>query len=129
MRDLIFYTKEPITKEKVALQIIEKFKGSEVYLSDKQLFIGDAPNSFDLQLNSKENRHNTIEYKPDVDESVKALPNKDAIWNRFGYHDAKIAKKVVRVILDIYPEMWVEDLECEWIGSAKEYLKLKIRNN
>lgn len=124
MNNLIIYTKEPFTQDKGAKQLKEYFKNYEVSNdSDTQLFMGKYPNSFSLQLNSTENRHNSTELKEDIEESLKYIPNKDSIFTEFLYNKVLVARRVINVLLSIYPDLWVEDCDFEWIGSGADYIK------
>ena len=121
MRDLIILTDEPITYESIN-QIIKKEFRSYPLLNDSQklIYIKKKCSGFELELSP-----NDILSDPEcmMDDTVDRCPNKEAFLTNLHYTSIPIAKRIIKLIINNYGNMWIQSDEADdWFGTAQEFL-------
>ena len=121
MRDLIILTDEPITYESIN-QIIKKEFKSYPLLNDSQklIYMKKKYSGFELELSP-----NDISSDPEcmMDDTVDRCPNKEAFLTNLNYTSIPIAKRIIKLIINNYGNMWIQSDEADdWFGTAQEFL-------
>ena len=121
MRDLIILTDEPITYESIN-QIIKKEFKSYPLLNDSHnlIYIKKRCSEFKLELSP-----NDILSDPEcmMDDTVDRCPNKEAFLTNLSYTSIPIAKRIIKLIINNYGNMWIQSDEADdWFGTAQEFL-------
>jgi hypothetical protein len=121
MNKLTIITNENLDFDKVKALLKKSFPNKEVK-DEKQnyLFLGKFPTEFILELNIDDYFDNP-EYAFSQ-ETIDLIPFKNKYCNDISYHSFTIIKNVVKILLDLYPEMWIYDDDYLWIGSAKDFI-------
>ena len=118
MRDLIILTDEPITYESIN-QIIKKEFRSYPLLNDSQklIYMKKKYSGFELELSP-----NDILSDPEcmMDDTVDRCPNKEAFLTNLNYTSIPIAKRIIKLIINNYGNMWIQsDEDDDWFGTAQ----------
>lgn len=124
MRDFYFFTSKPLRSS----DCYENLKNAIKYVEgtgdpdEKNILINAKLRSFLWFYNERLN-----EYLFCTDEEFeilkKQIPIQDPYINHFETHRSIDAKRVVEVLMELYPELYIEiDDEIEWSGTAQEYL-------
>jgi len=121
MRDLIILTDKPITYESIN-QIIKKEFKSYPLLNDSHnlIYIKKKCSGFELELSP-----NDILSDPEcmMDDTVDRCPNKEAYLTNLSYTSIPIAKRIIKLIINNYGNMWIQSDEADdWFGTAQEFL-------
>ena len=122
MKDVCLFTKTKITAEKVSQKIIDSFhwKKRIVQNDEVELFLGYPPHEFYIVYGDSCDIND-----PDClfeKEDKKAIPFENPLVNMIYYHDDKVAKYVVSVILSVYPELYICNNDGD-IMPASEFIK------
>ena len=124
MRDFSFFTQIPITSEKCYNSLKKEIKNLEGT---------GEPNEINVWVNSKsksflwfynERMEDFIyESAEDFEAEKSHIPIKDPYVNHFETHRSVDAKRFIKVLMTIYPELYIEEDDVsEWSGTAQEYL-------
>ena len=121
MRDLIIISDKPITHDSIADLVKEEFKNYPVW-SDTQdlLYIKKKCSGFEIEFSP-----NDILSDPEcmMDETVDRCPNKNAYLTNLSYTTPNIAKRIIRLIINEFGNMWIQsDEDDDWFGTAQEFL-------
>ncbi len=121
MRDLIILTDEPITYESINQIIKKEFKSYPLLNDDTHLiYIKKKYSGFELELSP-----NDILSDPEcmMDDTVDRCPNKEAFLTNLSYTSIPIAKRIIKLIINNYGNMWIQSDEADdWFGTAQEFL-------
>lgn len=121
MRDLIILTDEPITYESINQIIKKEFKSYPLLNDDPHLiYIKKKYSGFELELSP-----NDILSDPEcmMDDTVDRCPNKEAFLTNLNYTSIPIAKRIIKLIINNYGNMWIQSDEADdWFGTAQEFL-------
>lgn len=121
MRDLIILTDEPITYESINQIIKKEFKSYPLLNDDTHLiYMKKKYSGFELELSP-----NDILSDPEcmMDDTVDRCPNKEAFLTNLHYTSIPIAKRIIKLIINNYGNMWIQSDEADdWFGTAQEFL-------
>ena len=121
MRDLIILTDEPITYESINKIIKKEFKSYPLLNDDTHLiYMKKKYSGFELELSP-----NDILSNPEcmMDDTVDRCPNKEAFLTNLSYTSIPIAKRIIKLIINNYGNMWIQSDEADdWFGTAQEFL-------
>jgi hypothetical protein len=121
MRDLIILTDEPITYESINQIIKKEFKSYPLLNDDTHLiYMKKKYSGFELELSP-----NDILSDPEcmMDDTVDRCPNKEAFLTNLSYTSIPIAKRIIKLIINNYGNMWIQSDEADdWFGTAQEFL-------
>ncbi len=121
MRDLIILTDEPITYESINQIIKKEFKSYPLLNDDTHLiYMKKKYSGFELELSP-----NDILSDPEcmMDDTVDRCPNKEAFLTNLNYTSIPIAKRIIKLIINNYGNMWIQSDEADdWFGTAQEFL-------
>ncbi len=68
------------------------------------------------------------DYEFDSDEYKGIIPLENVYRAAVRYHLVEVTKKLVIVLLTVYPELCVYDNDEDWLRTAKEYLEKEYEN-
>jgi hypothetical protein len=58
-----------------------------------------------------------------MDETIDRCPNKEAFLTNLNYTSISISKRIIKLILNNYGNMWIQSYEADdWFGTAQEFL-------
>ncbi|MBQ9099075.1 MAG: hypothetical protein IJY50_06565 [Clostridia bacterium] len=126
MRDFTFYTSTPLTAKACFDNLhseIKNVRGSSDP-NEIQIFIGGKSRSFLWFYNERfEDYVEFYESQEALEEEKRMIPIEAPYLNHFETHRSIDAKRVIKVLMNIYPELYIsaDDLP-EWYGTAQEYL-------
>ena len=128
MRDFYFFTSKPITAQDCYEMLKKEIKNIE----------GTAdPNEVNLWINAKSrsflwfynDRLTDFSFggEEELEKEKKRIPIQDPYINHFETHRSIDVKRVISVLMKIYPEIYIEEDDCPpWYGTAQEYLDAKF---
>ena len=121
MKDLIILTDKPITYDSISAIIKAEFKNYQLLNDDTHLiYVKKRGSGFELELtpNDKLNDPNCM-----MDDTVDKCPNKEAFLTNLNYTSTDIAKRVIKLIIGYYGNMWIQsDEDDDWFGTAQEII-------
>ena len=120
MKSLIFCTKKPIDYRKIIDLIKIEYKSCKG--NDKVVSFGKTPKNLFIWLPSTDINDNDT--KIDMEEDLPYIPFENPYFTSVEFHIADIAKKVVTILLNEYPELFV--LYEDYRVSANDFLQLEI---
>jgi len=122
MKSLTLITKTKITADKVSDIIIESFKQkpSIVQNDEGELFLGFSPNEFYIIFDDSSSIEDSMCFFEEEDK--KQIPFDNAQVNELYYHNEKVAKHVVKTLLNVYPELYLEDDQDGKIKPGSTYI-------
>lgn len=115
-------TKTKITAEKVSQKLIDSFPYKKRILQndENELYIGFIPREFFIMYDDSKSIDD-----PDClfeEWEKKLIPFENALYTNLFYRDENVAKYAVKIIMQEYPELIVNDEDNEYL-TAEEYLK------
>lgn len=121
MRDLIIITDKPITYDSINQVIKNEFKSYPLLNDNKELiYMKKSCSGFELEL-SPNDKLNDPECM--MDDTVDRCPNKEAFLTNLNYTSVSIAKRIIKLIINDYGNMWIQSDEADdWFGTAQEFL-------
>ena len=121
MKDLIILTDKPITYDSIDSIIKTEFKNYQLLNDDTHLiYVKKRGSGFELELtpNDKLNDPNCM-----MDDTVDKCPNKEAYLTNLNYTSTDIAKRVIKLLIGNYGNMWIQsDEDDDWFGTAQEFI-------
>ena len=127
MRDFNFYTSTPMTAASCYNSLITEIKNIEG---------SNAPDQINIRIAGKHraylwfnnDRFSDLIYgsNEELEEDRTLIPINDPYINHFEAYRSIEAKRVVKVIMAIYPELYVEIDDNDWRGTAKEFLETEF---
>ena len=125
MRDFTFYTSTPMTARDCYESLKREIKYVEMN-GDTDIWINYSKSrSFLWFYNEKfEDYREFYESQDEYEEEKNLIPIKDPYFNQFESHRSIDVKRVLKVLIKIYPELYVSADEDDpvWYGTAQEYL-------
>jgi hypothetical protein len=125
MRDFTFYTSKPMTANdcyerlKKEIKYIEMNGNTDIWINYKKSrsFLWFNNEKFDDYLDF-------YETKEEFEAEKNLIPIKDPYLNLFESHRSIDVKRVLKVLMLIYPELYISADEDDpvWYGTAQEYL-------
>ena len=119
MRDFIFFTNRKITAEecfealKKEIQHVET-NGTDIWMGAKfKSFLTHSDDGIDDFI---------FDSPEDLEEFKKRDPIQNPYITDFEAHRSIDAKRVINVLMKIYPELYVNVQDDDWWGTAQEYL-------
>jgi intergrase/recombinase len=119
MRDFIFFTNRKITAEecfealKNEIQYVET-NGADIWINAKsKSFLTPSDDCIDDFI---------FDSPEDFEEFKKKIPIQNPCITDFETHRSIDAKRVIKVLMQIYPELYVNVQDDDWWGTAQEYL-------
>ena len=124
MRDIYFLTDRPLTAKDCFDSLNEKIKNIQG---------SNAPGELQISITGKWRSYlwfyndRLVDFWLGTDEELeeykKQIPIKDPYINHFETHRSIDAKRVISVLMKLYPELYVDiNDDTEWQGTAQEYL-------
>ena len=115
-------TKTKITAKKVSQKLIDSFPYKKRILQndENELYIGFIPREFFIMYDDSKSTDD-----PDClfeEWEKKLIPFENALYTNLFYRDENVAKYAVKIIVQEYPELIVNDEDNEYL-TAEEYLK------
>ena len=127
MRDFTFYTSIPMTAKDCYESLskeIKNLRGTDAP-DEVQLYIEGKWRSYLWFYNERFDDYiDFYETKEDFEAEKNLIPIKDPYFNLFESYRSIDVKRVLKVLMRIYPELYVsadEDTPA-WYGTAQEYL-------
>ncbi len=118
MRDFYFFTNKKITAKDCFESLKKEIKNVEMN-GDSDIWINAKSRSF-LWLCNDELSEFIVE---DLQELQNKIPIENPYVNDFQTHRSIDAKRVIKVLMQIYPELYINvDDPTDWYGTAQEYL-------
>ena len=121
MKDLIIISDKPITHDSIADLIKTEFKSYPLLNDDQDyMYMKKKCSGFEIEFSP-----NDILSDPEcmMDETVDRCPNKNAYLTNVHYTTPEIAKRIIRLIINNFGNMWVQsDEDDDWFGTAQEFL-------
>ena len=127
MRDFTFYTSRPLTAKDCFDSLNREIKnvcGTD-NSNEIQISMGGKWRSFLWFYNERfEDCINFYESEEEFKTDKKAVPIDEPYLNLFESHRSIDVKRVIKVLMQIYPELYVSADEDSpvWYGTAQEYL-------
>ena len=127
MRDFTFYTSIPMTARDCYDCLNEKIKnirGSNA-LDEVQISVGGKWRSYLWFYNERfEDYREFYESQEEFEEDKRRIPIQNPYVNFFETYRSIDVKRVLKVLMKIYPELYVsaDEDDPEWYGTAQEYL-------
>ena len=129
MRDFTFYTSIPMTARDCYESLKQEIKYVEMN-GDTDIWINYSKSrSFLWFYNEKfEDYREFYESQDEYEEEKNLIPIKDPYFNQFESHRSIDVKRVLKVLMKIYPELYVsaDEDDPEWYGTAQEYIDTKF---
>ena len=129
MRDFTFYTSRPMTAKDCYESLKQEIKYVEMN-GDTDIWINYSKSrSFLWFYNEKfEDYREFYESQDEYEEEKNLIPIKDPYFNQFESHRSIDVKRVLKVLMKIYPELYVsaDEDDPEWYGTAQEYIDTKF---
>ena len=127
MRDFTFYTSVPMTAKDCYEKLSKEIKNLRGTNSpdEVQLYIEGKWRSFLWFHNERFDDYvDCYETKEEFEAEKNLIPIKDPYFNLFESHRSIDVKRVLKVLIQIYPELYVSADEDNptWYGTAQEYL-------
>ena len=122
MKDLIILTDKPITYNSINSIIKNEFKTYPLLNDDEHLiYMKKSCSGFELEL-SPNDKLNDPECM--MDDTVDRCPNKEAFLTNLNYTSVSIAKRIIKLIINNYGNMWIQSDEADdWFGTAQDFLE------
>ena len=121
MRDLYFFTNKKITANDCFKQL--KTEIPEIKMNGQTDIIIDAESKSFIWFYNEQWDSFIFEDPKEFDLFKQKIELKDPYVTTFETHRSIDAKKVLKVLLKLYPELRVNvDDESDWIGTAQEYI-------
>ena len=124
MRDFYLFTKKPIVFAECKEKILAEVKKCRPYEGGGESgFQGERKNFWTFELENGgifddvENR----EEREDLLQMEASVPIENPYVNYFGCHRSIDLKRMLAVLVQIYPELYVND-DGDWYGTAQEYI-------
>ena len=127
MRDFYFYTSKPMTAKDCFDSLkneIKNIHGSD-NIDEIQIRVSGTWRSYLWFYNERfEDYANFYETKEEFEAEKSLIPIKDPYFNHFESHRSIDVKRVLKVLMKIYPELYVSADEDNpvWYGTAQEYI-------
>lgn len=120
MRDLLIFTQKELAKSNLACLLEEEFPELKT-LDDSDNHYYKKTNTTGLEVyylkNEKASDDDSF-----MEEYLDNLPNRDAFLCHIAYTETKIALRIVRKVKENFENVFVEDSDFDWFGSADEFL-------
>ena len=121
MRDFYFFTSKKITAEECFEKLKNEIKNIEMN-GETDILINSKSRSY-LWLYNDRLTDFFFGGEEELEKEKKRIPIQDPYANHFETHRSIDVKRVISVLMKIYPEIYIEEDECPpWYGSAQEYL-------
>lgn len=123
MRDIYLFTKNPINYEQCEEIILEKVKN--VATNNSGAFWSNSKIFWDVDITNETvfEGVDDSDYIKELTEWIKQIPIEDPFINHMGVHRSIDAKRIIHILMSIYPELYVNvDDGRDWYGTAQEYL-------
>ncbi|MBO5286253.1 MAG: hypothetical protein J6B16_05085 [Clostridia bacterium] len=130
MRDIILYTKNPINYDECVKNILEKVKSATT--NSKNYFHSNNKHFWCLDIDNEDLESSLLGFDVNYVEEqkqllIKNVPIENPISNLLQTHRSIDAKRIIEVLMKLYPELYIEVNDAEiWFGSAQEYLDMEF---
>jgi len=121
MITIVLCTKNPMDYNKVLQLLKNNYKS--ISGNENQVSFGKYPNSCYISLPSK-NMNDPIE-KEEMEEDLPFIPFDNPYFTHIDFHQIVVIKKVVELLLQEYPELFIID-ENDTRYSANEFISKPI---
>jgi hypothetical protein len=122
MRDFYFYTSRPLT----AQECYDNLKSEIMHIEmngETDIWINYNKSRSFLWFYNEKMADFIYESKEDFEKQKNQIPIQDPFVNHFETHRSIDAKRVIKVLMTIYPELYVfKDDDAPWQGTAQEFL-------
>ena len=124
MRDFYFYTSRPLTSKDCYESLKKEIKNIEGNGEPEEInvWINAKSRSF-LWFYNERMEDFIYENEEDFEKQKNQIPIQKPYVNHFETHRSIDAKRVIKVLMMIYPELYVfKDDNVPWRGTAQEFL-------
>ena len=122
MRDFYFYTSNPLTAQDCYDNLKNEIKHIEMN-GETDIWINYNKSRSFLWFYNEKMADFIYESKEDFEKQKNLIPIQDPFVNHFETHRSIDAKRVIKVLMAIYPELYVlKDDDAPWQGTAQEFL-------
>ncbi|MCQ2773034.1 MAG: hypothetical protein MJ238_07185 [Bacilli bacterium] len=119
MRDLVIYSDQALSKESVAALLKNELKSLTVLDdSESHLYIKKKGEGIEIDYTPDDKVSDPDSFCEDI---IDLLPNKNAFISSISCTGVKIAKRVVRVLLGHFSNVYIED-DYGWFGKGEDFL-------
>ena len=123
MKNVTLITKNKIEASVISKPLIERFPFSKKITQNDEieLFLGKFPKEFYIVFDDSED----IESESSLfdEEELKQIPFRPAQFNCLFFHLNEVAKEVIKIISEFYPELIVCDDDTNKFYSCAEFVK------
>ena len=125
MKTLSLITKNKIESSKISNLILEKHPFSKKIIKndEEELFLGKFPREFYIIFNDSCYLKDDEIFSAFDKKELDILPIENPLVNTLYYRDIEVAKSIVKILLEQYPELYVFDEDEDGFKSAKDYIK------
>lgn len=126
MRDIILYTKSEMVYEDCAKMILANIKNAVT--NTKNYFHSNNKYFWSLEIDNEDLETSLKGFDEEYIKERKQwqsnnIPIENPVMNLLQIHRSVDAKRIIEVLMKIYPELYVEvDDVKTWLGTAQEYL-------
>lgn len=121
MRDFYFFTSRPVTANNCYESLKKEIKHVEMN-GETDILINAKSRSY-LWFNNERMEDFIYEDDEDFETQKSQIPIKDPYVTDFETHRSIDAKRVIAVLMKLYPELYINvDDGTDWYGTAQEYL-------
>ena len=123
MRDFYFFTSQKITAKDCFDALSKEIINTSVSKKTEeiQISMGDKHRSY-LWFYNERLSDGIYESDEDFEKEKKLIPITDPFINHFETYRSVDAKRVIKILVGIFPELYINVADDEWYGSAQEYL-------
>ena len=119
MRDFYFFTSKKLTAQDCFEALKKEIKHVEMNGTDN-IWINDKSRSF-IWFDNESIDDFFLESQEEKEEFKNLIPIKDPYVTHFETHRSIDLKRVIKVLMKLYPELYIDD-DGDFTASAQEYL-------
>jgi hypothetical protein len=119
MRDFYFFTSKKITAEDCFEALSKEIKNVEMN-GENNIWINAKSRSF-IWFNNESYNDFIFESPEEKEKFIKKIPIENPYVNDFETHRSIDLKRVIKVLMKLYPELYIDD-DGDFTASAQEYL-------
>ena len=119
MRDIYFFTSKKLTAQDCFEALNKEIKHVEMNGTDN-IWINDKSRSF-IWFYNERLEDGCYGSQEDYEKEKNLIPIKDPYVTHFETHRSIDLKRVIKVLMKLYPELYIDD-DGDFTASAQEYL-------
>ena len=120
MRDFYFFTSTQITAKDCFEALKNEIKNVEMN-GETDIWINAKSRSF-IWFNNERLEDGIYESQEEYEKDKNSIPIKEPYINFLESHRSIDVKRIIKVLIELYPELYIEASDDDLICSAQEYL-------